>query len=52
MDKKIAGVIIAIGAAAPASAANAAAPSVEVNEVMNARSFAELLQPIQNASEV
>jgi hypothetical protein len=52
MDKKLAGVIAAIGALAPMGAAQAAAPASEVEQVMQARSFSELLQPIPNAAAV
>jgi hypothetical protein len=52
MDKKIAGVIAAIGALAPIGAAQAAAPANESEQVMQARSFSELLRPIPNASAV
>jgi hypothetical protein len=50
MDKKIAGVIAAIGAIAPLGVAQAAAPSSEIEQVMRASSFSELLQPIPNAA--
>jgi hypothetical protein len=45
MDKKIAGLVGAISALAPVNAGQAR----EVTEVLNARSYAELLQPIPNA---
>ena len=45
MDKKIAGLVGAISALAPVNAVQAR----EVTEVLNARSYAELLQPIPNA---
>ena len=47
MDKKIAGLIGAV-AAVTAGGAMAAAPNL--NEILSARTFAELLQPIPNAS--
>jgi|SRR5476649_487505 hypothetical protein len=49
MDKKIVGVIAAVGALAPISAAQAAAPIGDVEQIMHARSFSELLHPIPNA---
>jgi hypothetical protein len=52
MDKKIAGLIAVIGSVAPMSAANAAVSPLEVSQTMNARSFAELLEPIPNASAI
>jgi hypothetical protein len=52
MDKKVAGLIAAIGALAPMGAAQAATPANEVEQVMQARSFSELLQPIPNAAAV
>jgi hypothetical protein len=52
MDKKIVGLIAAIGSVAPMSAAQAAVSPLEVSQVMNARSFAELLEPIPDASAI
>jgi hypothetical protein len=48
MDKKIAGLVGAISALAPVNAVEAV-QAREVTEVLNARSYAELLQPIPNA---
>jgi hypothetical protein len=48
MDKKIAGLAGAVSGLAMMTAAEAAQPR-EVTEVLNARSYAELLQPIPNA---
>jgi hypothetical protein len=52
MDKKLAGLIAAIGVLAPIGAAQAAAPTSKVEQAMQARSFSELLQPIPNAAAV
>jgi len=52
MDKKIAGVLAAIGALAPMAAAQAAVTPDEVDRAMNAGSFAELLQSVPNASAI
>jgi hypothetical protein len=52
MDKKIVGLIAAIGSVAPMTAAQAAVSPLEVSQVMNARSFSELLEPIPNASAI
>jgi hypothetical protein len=52
MDKTIASMIAVIGALAPLGAAQAATPSSEVEQAMQARSFSELLQPIPNAASV
>jgi len=49
MDKKIAGLVGAISSIAAMTAVQAA-PSPNVTEVSTARSYAELLQPIPNAS--
>ncbi|MBV9568029.1 MAG: hypothetical protein JO172_07820 [Hyphomicrobiales bacterium] len=49
MDKTIAGLIGAISALASAEAAQAATPAPNAHEVMTARSFGELLEPIPNA---
>src|ERR1700720_3213098 len=48
MDKKIAGLVGAVSAFATVTAVEAA-QAREVTEVLNARSYAELLQPIPNA---
>lgn len=52
MDRKIAGVIAAIGAATPLAAAQAAVTPAEVDRAMSAGSFAELLQSVPNASAI
>jgi hypothetical protein len=52
MDKKIVGLIAAIGSVTPMAAAQAAVSPLEVSQVMNARSFSELLEPIPNALAV
>jgi hypothetical protein len=52
MDKKIVGLIAAIGSAAPIAAAQAVVSPLEVRQVMNARSFSELLGPIPNAAAI
>jgi hypothetical protein len=52
MDKKIVGVIAAVGALAPIGAAQAAAPNGDVEQIIHARSFSELLHPIPNAVAV
>jgi hypothetical protein len=52
MDKKIAGMIAAIGAVAPMAAAQAAVTPAEVDRAMSARSFAELLLSVPNASAI
>jgi hypothetical protein len=52
MDKKIAGVLAAIGVAVPMGAAQAAVTPAEVNQAMNATSFAELLNPVPNAAAI
>jgi hypothetical protein len=48
MDKKIVGLLGAMGALASLNAAQAATPS-DSSEVLKARSYAELLEPIPNA---
>lgn len=50
MDKKIAGLVAAIGALAPLGAAQAAAGPGDVEQAMRVQSFSELLQPIPNAA--
>ncbi len=51
MDKKVVGVVGAItGLASLGGAAQAATPATPNPDVMNARSFAELLDPIPNAT--
>ena len=50
MDKKIAGLLGAVGALASLNAAQAAAPT-NSNDVLKARSYADLLDPIPNAAE-
>jgi len=52
MDKKIVGLIAAIGSVTPIGVAQAAVSPLEVSQVMNARSFAELLEPIPDASAI
>jgi hypothetical protein len=48
MDKKIAGLLGAVGALASFNTAQAATPS-DPTEVLKARSYADLLEPIPNA---
>jgi len=48
MDKKIAGLLGAVGALASLNTAQAATPT-DSNEVLKARSYADLLEPIPNA---
>jgi len=52
MDKKLMGVLAAIGAVAPMSAAQAAVSPAEAAQAMSAGSYAELLRPIPNAASV
>jgi len=52
MDKKIFGVLAAIGSVAPLAAAHAAVTPAEAGQVMKADSFAELLRPIPNAAAI
>jgi hypothetical protein len=51
MDKKIAGLLGAVGALASLSGAEAAT-SAEPSNVLKAQSYADLLKPIPNALEV
>lgn len=48
MDKKIAGLLGAVGALASLSTAQAATPT-DTNEVLKAGTYADLLEPIPNA---
>ena len=48
MDKKIAGLLGAVGTLASLGSAQAA-PSADPTEVLKARTFADLLQPIPDA---
>jgi hypothetical protein len=50
MDKKLAGLLGAVGALASLNTAQAA-PSSDPSEVLKAGSFADLLEPIPNAME-
>jgi hypothetical protein len=50
MDKKIAGLLGAVGALASLNTAQAATPP-DSNDVLKAGSYADLLQPIPNAAE-
>ena len=52
MDKTLLGLIAAIGAMTPLSAAQADVSSSEYSGVMEASSFAELLRPIPNAAAI
>jgi len=52
MDKKIVGILAAIGSIAPVAAGQAAVTPAEVDRVMNASSFAELLQSVPNAPAI
>jgi hypothetical protein len=52
MDKKIAGLIAAVSVLGPLGAAQAQASTAEVDQVMTASSFQELLQPIPNAAAI
>ena len=50
MDKKIFGLIAAVSGLGTLGAAQAAPAPVDVDRVMNAQSFRELLEPIPNAT--
>jgi len=52
MDKKIVGILAAIGSIAPMAAAQAAVTPDEVDRAMNVSSFAELLQSVPNAPAI
>jgi len=52
MDKKIAGLIAAVSVLGPLGAAQVQASAAEVDQVMTASSFQELLQPIPNAAAI
>jgi len=52
MDKKILGILAAIGSIAPIAAAQAAVTPDGVDRAMNAGSFAELLQSVPNAPAI
>ena len=51
MDKKIAGLLGAVGALASVNTAQAAATPSDPTEALKAQSFADLLEPIPNAME-
>jgi hypothetical protein len=52
MDKKIVGLIAAVSGLGTIGAAQANTPAVDVDRVMNAQSFSELLEPIANAAAI
>lgn len=52
MDKKIVGILAAIGSIAPMAAAQAAVTPDDVDRAMSAGSFAELLQSVPNAPAI
>jgi hypothetical protein len=50
MDKKIVGLVAAVSGLGAFGAAQASTPAADVERVMNPQSFAELLEPIPNAT--
>ena len=52
MDKKIAGLIAAVSGLGALGQAQAATPPADVDRVMAAQSFSELLDPIPNAAAI
>jgi hypothetical protein len=52
MDKKIVGLIAAVSGLGTFGVAQASTPAADVERVMHPQSFAELLEPVPNATEL